>query len=99
MTGKQQKAKAVLEDFKKRVELTQEEKSKLVDDAIIETYSQNQDFIEGIDKMSIKAFRGWYILHTFLKIIDNLVDDKAQKKLAEKVAQYQQEEDFKKRKK
>ena len=98
MTGKQQKAKATTEEFLKRVAITQEEKTKILDEAIIEVHSQNKDFIEGIGKMSIKAFRGFYIMHTFYGMIDKLADEKTQKLLLEKVAEYQKKEELKKRK-
>ena len=98
MTGKQQKAKATTEEFLKRVAITQEEKTKILDEAIIEVHSQNKDFIEGIAKLPIKAFRGMYILHTFYNIVDKLADEKVQKLLNDKVEQYKKEEELKKRK-
>lgn len=98
MTGKIQKAKNDTKDFLKRVALTEEEKAQLMDDAIIEIHSQNSDFIEGVAKLPVKAFRGMYILHTFYNMVDKAMDEKAQKLLAEKVKKYQQEEAMKKRK-
>lgn len=98
MTGKQQKAKAVREDMEKRTAITQEEKTKVLDEAIIEVFAQNKDFIEGIAKMQIKAFRGMYILHTFYNMVDKLADEKVMKLLNEKVATYVKEEELKKRK-
>lgn len=98
MTGKQQKAKAVREDMEKRTAITQEEKTKVLDEAIIEVFAQNKDFIEGIAKMQIKSFRGMYILHTFYNMVDKLADEKVMKLLNEKVATYVKEEELKKRK-
>lgn len=98
MTGKQQKAKAVTEDFIKRTAISEEEKTKILDEAIIEVFAQNKDFIEGIGKMSIKAFRGFYIMHTFYNIVDKLADEKTMKLLNEKVEKYKNEEEMKKRK-
>jgi len=98
MTGKQQKVKATTEDFLKRVAISQEEKTKILDEAIIEIFAQNKDFIEGIAKMQIKAFRGMYILHTFYNMVDKLADGKVQQLLNDKVEQYKKEEELKKRK-
>ena len=98
MTGKQKKAKAMSEDFAKRTAITQEEKTKILDEAIIEVFAQNKDFIEGIAKMQIKSFRGMYILHTFYNMIDKLADEKVMKLLNEKVEKYRKEEELKKRK-
>ncbi len=98
MTGKQQKAKAVREDMEKRTAITQEEKTKILDEAIIEVFAQNKDFIEGIAKMQIKSFRGMYILHTFYNMVDKLADEKVMKLLNEKVATYVKEEELKHRK-
>ena len=39
MTGKQQKAKANLEDFLKRVELSGEEKNAIMDEALLEVFT------------------------------------------------------------
>ena len=96
MTGKQQKAKAVTEDFVNRVKLTMEEKTAIIDEAVIEVHSQNEDFLNSF-KLPIKAFRGMYIVHTLWRMIDKLVEEKTQKKLVEKVEQYKKEEDLKKR--
>ncbi len=98
MTGKQQKAKAVTEDFLKRVELSQEEKIKIMDEAIIEVHGENAEFLEKF-KMPIKAFRGMYIVHTFFSMVDNLIKVKTQEKLNEKVNIYKEEEAAKKRRK
>ena len=54
MTGKTQKAKNVLEDFKKRVEITEEEKRKVMDEAIIEVHAENSEFLEKVN-MPIKV--------------------------------------------
>ena len=98
MTGKIQKMKNDTEAFKKEVEITEEEKVRILDEAIIEVYGKNKDFIEGIGKMSIKAFRGFYIMHTFYSMVDKLADEKTQKMLLEKVAAYQKKEELKHRK-
>ena len=97
MTGKTQKAKNVLEDFKKRVEITEEEKRKVMDEAIIEVHAENSEFLEKVN-MPIKVFRGWYIIHTLFSMIDSAIDRKMEQKLAEKVSAYQAEEEKKKRK-
>ena len=88
-----------LKDFEDRVKLTDEEKTKLLDDAILEVHTANSEFIEGIAKLPIKSFRGMYILHTFYGMVDKLADTKAQELLREKVAKYQKEEELKKRRK
>lgn len=97
MTGKIQKQKALSEDFKKRTALTQEDKVKILDESIIEVFAKNKDFIEGTAKMSIKAFRGMYILHTFYSMIDKLAETKTMQLLNDKVKQYQEEEEQKRR--
>lgn len=99
MTGKMQKAKNTLKDFENRVQITQEEKTKLLDEAILEIHTENSDFIEGVAKLPIKSFRGMYILHTFYSMVDKLAEEKAQKLLLEKVKTYQKEEELKKRRK
>ena len=98
MTGKTQKAKANTEEFLKAVAITEEEKTKILDEAIIEVFGKNKDFIEGIGKMSIKAFRGFYIMHTFYSMVDKLADEKVQKLLNDKVTEYQKKEELKHRK-
>lgn len=97
MTGKQQKAKANLEDFLKRVELSGEEKTAIMDEAVLEVFTENSEFLEKF-KMPIKAFRGMYIVHTLWRTIDDLINKKTQDKLAEKVKTYQKEEELKRRK-
>lgn len=96
MTGKQQKAKANLEDFLKRVELSGEEKTTIMDEAVLEVFTENSEFLEKF-KMPIKAFRGMYIVHTLWRTIDDLINKKTQDKLAEKVKTYQKEEELKRR--
>lgn len=98
MTGKIQKVKNDTKDFLKRVEISQEEKAKLIDDVIIEVHSENSDFIEGVAKLPIKTFRGMYILHTLYSMIDKKVDEKVQELLSQKISKYQEEEALKKRK-
>lgn len=97
MTGKQQKAKNIMEDFTKRVALTLEEKTAITDEAVIKVHTENEDFLENIAKLPIKAFRGMYIVYTLFKQVDELANNAAQKKLAEKAAQYVKEEEAKKR--
>lgn len=96
MTGKIQKQKNVLEDFKSRVEITLDEKKRIMDEAIIDIHSENEAFLEKFN-MPIKVFRGWYILHTLFDMVDSRVDEKMEQLLAQKVATYQQEEANKKR--
>lgn len=96
MTGKQQKAKNVMKDFLNRVELSQEDKIAIMDEAILEVHAENATFLETF-KMPIKSFRGMYIVHTFFKMIDQRIEEKAQAKLMNNVETYQKEEELKKR--
>lgn len=99
MTGKQQKAVNAMKDFKERVELTLEEKTALTDEAVIQVHTENEKFLEETAKLPIKAFRGMYIVYTLFRQVDELANNLAQKKLAEKAAQYVAEEEAKKRRK
>lgn len=96
MTGKQQKAKNVLEDFEKRISLSQEEKIKIMDDAILDIHSSNAEFLEKFN-MPIKAFRGMYIVYTFWKMVDQKIEEKTQELLNDKIKTYQREEELKRR--
>ena len=97
MTGKQQKAINVMKDFQERVALTHEEKVAITDEAIIKVHTENEDFLENTAKLPIKAFRGMYIVYTLFKEVDEIANNLAQKKLAEKAANYVKEEEAKKR--
>ena len=98
MTGKQQKAINDKKDMLKRVELSMEDRGKIIDEAVLEIHAQHRDFLEQF-KMPIKAFRGMYVVHTLFGMVDELVKEKCTQKLSENVQKYVDEENLKKRRK
>lgn len=78
MTGKVQKEKNELKELKKRVEISMEDRQKIMDEAVAEVHAQNADFLEAF-KMPLKAFRGMYQVHILFNMIDKLVDTKFKK--------------------
>lgn len=97
MTGKEQKAKNDLEKLKKRVEISYEERQKIMDEAVIEVHSTNAEFLEAF-KMPLKAFRGMYQVHILFNMIDSLVDKKVQAIVDKRIQEFLDEQNGKKRK-
>jgi hypothetical protein len=96
MTGKIQKAKNALEAFKERMTFSEAEKSALIDEAVCEIHAQNAGFLEE-HKININVFRGLYINHTLFQQVDALVQKKLDDALAKRVAEYQAEEERRRR--
>lgn len=97
MTGKVQKEKNELKELKKRVEISIEERQKIMDEAVAEVHAQNADFLEAF-KMPLKAFRGMYQVHILFNMIDKLVDTKIQKVVDTRIQEYLDEQNNSKRK-
>lgn len=97
MTGKQQKTKASMEEFMKQVDITVEERSKIIDGAVSEIHAANADML---DKMgiSLAVFRGGYLLDTFYSQVTELANQRVQEALSKKVADFQTSEELKRRK-
>ena len=91
MTGKQVKERKELDEIKKRVTLTIEERQKIMDEAVAEIHAANSDFLEQF-KMPIKAFRGMYQVHILFGMIDKLVDEKIQNIVNDKIQEYLDEQ-------
>jgi len=96
MTGKQQKERNELQDIKKRVELSVEERQKIMDEAVAEVHAANADFLEAF-KMPIKAFRGMYQTHILFDMVDKLVDKKIEKIINDRIQEYLDEQNLAKR--
>lgn len=96
MTGKQQKERNELKDIKKRIELSVEERQKIMDEAVAEVHAANADFLEAF-KMPIKAFRGMYQTHIFFNMVDKLVDKKIEKVINDRIQEYLDEQNLAKR--
>lgn len=97
MTGKVQKEKNELKELKKRVEISMEDRQKIMDEAVAEVHAQNADFLEAF-KMPLKAFRGMYQVHILFNMIDKLVDTKIQKVVDTRIQEYLDEQNTNKRK-
>lgn len=91
MTGKQQKERNELKDIKKRVELSLEERGKILDEAVAEVHAANADFLEAF-KMPLKAFRGMYQVHILFGMVDKLVDKKIEKFVNNRIQEYLDEQ-------
>lgn len=98
MTGKQQKERNELKDIKKRLELSMEERQKLMDEAVAEVHAANSDFLEAF-KMPLKAFRGMYQVHILFNMVDSLVDKKIENLINSRIEDYLEEQKTAKRKK
>lgn len=96
MTGKQVKERKEVEELRKRVEVTLEERQKLMDEAVAEVHAQNADFLEAF-KMPLKAFRGMYQTHILFCMVDKLVEKKIEKLVDERIQAYLDEHNAAKR--
>ena len=96
MTGKQVKERKEIEELRKRVEVSIEERQKLMDEAVAEVHAQNADFLEAF-KMPLKAFRGMYQTHILFCMVDKLVDQKIEKLVNERIQAYLDEQNTSKR--
>lgn len=96
MTGKQQKLINDKKELLKEVELSLDERGIIIDEAISEVYKANAKFLEDF-KVTAKAFRGFYILHTYFGMIDDLVKDKCTKKLNDNIQKYLDKQNASKR--
>ena len=97
MTGTTQKRENELKDIMKRVELSVEDKQKLMDEAVAEVHAQHADFLEAF-KMPLKAFRGMYTVHILFNMIDSLVEKKVLDVTNKRIQAYLDEQNAKKRK-
>ena len=98
MTGKQQKERNELKEIKKRLELTTEERQKIMDEAVAEVHAANAEFLERF-KMPLKAFRGMYQVHILFNMINELVNRKIEKIVDTRINEYLEEQKTSKRKK
>lgn len=86
-----------MEDFKKQVEITPEERSKIMDAAVSEVHAANADMLEKMG-ISLPVFRGGYLLNTLYAQISALADKRVQELLTKRVADFQNAEELKRRK-
>ena len=97
MTGKIQKQKNDMKELLAKVDLSTEDKVRLIDEAVAEEFAANQKFLETF-KVSLEAFRGFYQLHTLYGNIDRRADKKFTEALSKNIAKFQQEKALERRK-
>ena len=68
-------SKELINGLKDIISLTQEDKNKILDEAVCEVHGANSEFFEAV-KMNVGNFRNWYILHTLHKEVDRVADEK-----------------------
>lgn len=97
MTGKQQKAINMAKEMMSQVELSVEDRAKLMDEAVCEVHTANEALLEKL-KMSITMFRNMYIVHTFFDQIDKLVMEKCKAETDKRISTYLEEQKLARRK-
>lgn len=97
MTGKQQKERNELKELKKRLDISLEDRQKIMDEAVAEIHAANSEFLEAF-KMPLKAFRGMYQTHILFNMVDKLVNDKIEKIVNDRIQEYLDEQNTKRRK-
>lgn len=96
MTGKIQKEKNNLEEFKKNVTISYEERSKIIDECVIDIFTENEEFFKGIN-FTLNTFRGMYQMHLLFGQVSDLVTEKVGEVLKKRVNEHLENEKLKRR--
>lgn len=96
MTGKTQKAEQIKEEFMKAVQISEEEKVKIMNESVAEVHGANADMLDSMN-ISLTVFRGGFLLHTLYGQILESINNKMNDLLAKKTEAYLAESDRKKR--
>lgn len=97
MTGKIQKQKNDVAAFKAAVQLSEEDKQSMINEAIAEIYAANSGMMDTL-KISYPTFRGGFLLHTLFGQIQATVEKKCEATLAKKVEEYMTAKNLERRK-
>lgn len=96
MTGKIQKEKNNLEEFKKNVTISYEERSKIIDECVIDIFTENEEFFKSIN-FTLNTFRGMYQMHLLFGQVSDLVTEKVGEVLKKRVNEHLENEKLKRR--
>lgn len=96
MTGKIQKEKNNLEEFKKNVTISYEERSKIIDECVIDVFTDNEEFFKGIN-FTLNTFRGMYQMHLLFGQVNDKVTEKVAEVLKQRVNAHLENEKLKRR--
>jgi hypothetical protein len=96
MTGKTQKAEQIKEEFMKAVQISEEEKVKIMNESVAEVHGANADMLDSMN-ISLTVFRGGFLLHTLYGQILEGINNKMNDLLAKKTEAYLKESEQKKR--
>ena len=78
------------------MDISYEDRQKIMDEAVVEVHSANSEFLEAY-KMPLKAFRGMYQVHILFNMIDSLVDKKIESIINQRIQEFLDEENGKNR--
>lgn len=96
MTGKTRKAEQIKEEFMKAVQISEEEKVKIMNESVAEVHGANADMLDSMN-ISLTVFRGGFLLHTLYGQILESINKKMNDLLAKKTEAYLKESEQKKR--
>jgi hypothetical protein len=96
MTGKTQKAEQLKEEFMQAVQITEEEKVKIMNESVAEVHGANADMLDSMN-ISLTVFRGGFLLHTLYGQILESINNKMNDLLVKKAEAYRVASEQKKR--